>query len=112
MNQKKEKMSKIDLGSRIDVTSRLSRTQSRKAISEIFNANPNFIAFSKHGLAQMKKRDLTTVDVVNVLNVGKILVDPELENGSWRYRVETKKITVIIAFRKPNHLVVVTAWRN
>lgn len=105
-------MSKIDLESRVDVTSRLGKAQARKALSEIFNADPNFISFSKHGLKQMNKRSLTTVDVINVLKAGMIMDDPELENGSWRYRVQTQKITVVIAFRRPNHVTVVTAWRN
>lgn len=105
-------MKKIDLKSSIDVESRLSKGQARKLVSEIFNADPNFISFSKHGKAQTRKRNLTSLDVINVLKVGKILKDPEEENKSWRYRVETSKITVIVAFRKPNYLVVITAWRN
>ena len=105
-------MKKIDLASRIDVTSRLKKEQARKVLSEIFNTDANLVSYSKHGRKQMKERDLTTVDVVNILKVGKILGEPEEVHGTWRYRVETPKITVVIAFRKPNHVVVVTAWRN
>ena len=57
----------IDVGSRVDVTSILNKGQARKVLAEIFNADPNFISFSKHGLAQMKKRNLKTGDVLNVL---------------------------------------------
>lgn len=60
----------------------------------------------------MKKRDLKTGDVINVLHKGQIYGDPEFENGSWRYRIQTNNITIVIAFRKPNHVVVVSAWRN
>jgi hypothetical protein len=53
---------------------------------------------------------LTMVDVTNVLRGG--VVDPaEFENGSWRYRVRTARIAVIVAFRSETELRVVTAWR-
>ena len=98
--------------SRIDVTSRLDKEQARKVLSEILNMTPNFILFSKHGRVQMKERNLTSVDVLNVLRGGKIIDAPEFENGSWRYRVETNRITVVIAFRRPNCVTIVTVWRN
>jgi hypothetical protein len=58
----------------------------------------------------MAKDHLDAVDVDNVLRGG--VVEPgEYENGSWRYRVRTDRITVVIAFRSGSELVVVTAWR-
>ncbi|MCK5884862.1 MAG: DUF4258 domain-containing protein [Bacteriovoracaceae bacterium] len=105
-------MKQIDLESRVDVTSRLSKGQARKALSEIFNHDPNLVGFTKHSRNQMKERELATTDVLNVLKAGKMLENPEFENGSWRYKVQTAKITVVVAFRRPNHIVVVTAWRN
>lgn len=69
------------------------------------------VSFSKHALEEMAKDDLTTVDCVNVLRGG--VVEPgELERGSWRYRVSTGRICVVIAFRSEEELVVVTAWRT
>ena len=38
--------------------------------------------------------------------------EPEWENGSWRYQVETLKIRVVIAFRDERTLIVVTAMRR
>lgn len=102
----------IDLSSRIDVTSRMGNGQARKVLSEILNNNPNFISYLTHCKDQMKARRLIAGDVFNVLSVGKIIDEPEFVNGSWRYRVQTKNITVVIAFRKPNHVAVVTTWRN
>lgn len=70
------------------------------------------IVFTKHALKEMQDDDLSSVDVVNVLRGG--VVDPgEHENGSWRYRVRTSRIVVVVAFRleKVNEVVVVTAWR-
>lgn len=102
----------IDLKSYIDVTSRLSAGQARKVLAEIFNHNPNLISFTHHAREQMKVRDLMSGDVLNVLKAGKIVSEPEYENGSFRYRVQTKKNTVVVAFKKPNHVVVITAWRD
>jgi hypothetical protein len=101
----------FDLKSLIDVTSRLSPGQARKIISAILNNNSNLISFTKHAREQMFDRNLKTGDVLNVLKAGKIWQDPELVNESFRYRVCTLKITVVIAFRKPNNIVVITAWR-
>lgn len=102
----------VDLRSKIDVTSSLSPVQARKILAEIFNENPNFISFTKHAFEQMDEDDLKMGDILNVIKAGKIHDDPEFENGSYRYRVQTAKITVVIAFRKPNHVVVITTWRK
>jgi hypothetical protein len=67
----------------------------------------------------MDKDGLSDVDVVNVLR-GGVVRPAEFENGSWRYRVETQRITVVVAFdpdpdeaetEDEIELVVVTAWR-
>jgi len=102
----------VDLKSVIDVTSRLSNTRARKLLAEIFNVNPNFISYTKHAFEQMSEDDLKTGDILNVLKAGKIYNDPEFENGSYRYRVETRNIVVVIAFRKRNYVVVITTWRK
>jgi hypothetical protein len=102
----------IDLRSIIDVTSILTCGQARKILSKIFNQNRNFMTFSKHALEEMEKDNLKTGDILNVLKAGKIFDAPEFENGSYRYRVQTQKIMVVIAFRKTNHVVIVTAWRK
>lgn len=49
-------------------------------------------------------------DIVNVLRGG--VVEPaELTNGSWRYRVRTAKIFVVVCFVSADSMCVVTAWR-
>ena len=102
----------IDLTLSIDVTSMMGPWQARKVLAEIFNHSPNLVSFTKHAREQMRERDLKSGDVLNVLKAGKILSAPEFENGSFRYRVQTNKMTVVLAFKKPNHVVVVTAWRD
>lgn len=68
------------------------------------------VSFSDHALREMKKDDLQTVDCANVLRAG--VVEPaEFENGTWRYRVRTSRIMVVVAFRSERYVRVVTAWR-
>ena len=38
--------------------------------------------------------------------------DAEMQKGTWRYRVETNKVIVVIAFRASNYIRIVTAWRK
>lgn len=102
----------IDKKSIIDIISRLEKAQARKLLAEFFNSNPNNVSFTKHALEQMQKRDLMSGDILNVLRAGNIHNDPEFENGSWRYQIETRKITVVFAFNSPNKIRIITAWRN
>lgn len=67
--------------------------------------------YSKHAKDEMLADDLTTVDCENVLRGGVVRAG-EYEHGTWRCRVETSKITVVIAFRSERELVFVTAWRS
>ena len=69
------------------------------------------VAYSRHARAELAKDNMTTVDAVNVLRGG--VVEPaELENGSWRYRVRTARMYVVVAFRSEEEMVIVTAWRT
>ncbi len=86
----------------------LSPPEARRLIREIIENGS--ASFSKHAEEEMAKDNLTMVDVTNGLRGG--VVDPgEFENGSWRYRVRTARIAVIVAFRSETELRVVTAWR-
>lgn len=67
--------------------------------------------FASHAEQRMQERNLSSVDVVNVLRAG-VVAPAEHENGSWRYRVRTPRIEVVIAFRSSTSLVVVSAWRT
>lgn len=64
-----------------------------------------------HAEMRMKERGITTVDCINVLR-GGVSEEGEYENGSWRYRVRTAKICVVVRFESENLLEVVTAWRE
>ena len=80
----------------------------KKLISEILRTG-RFI-YSRHAKDELVADDLTTVDCENVLR-GGVVRPGELEHGTWRYRVETSRITVVVAFRSQHELVIVTAWR-
>jgi hypothetical protein len=69
------------------------------------------LGFSGHARVEMANDDLTEVDVVNVLRGGKPHPG-EFENGSWRYKVSTSRIEVVVTFRSVTWAVVVTAWRR
>lgn len=95
-------------------TKRLSRTEARKKVTEVVNRYPSHIRYSKHALEELQNDNLTTSDVLNIIKSSdaKILKEPDFEKGSYRYRLETKRITVVVAFDSPTSFVVVTAWRN
>jgi len=96
--------------SRVDIDNKLARDQVRKLIGPILREGR--FSISKHAREQMAKRNLIDNDVINVLRCGNIHDEGELEKGSWRYRVETGRMIVVVAFRSTEALVVVSAWRK
>lgn len=69
------------------------------------------VRFSEHAMLRAEERRLNEVDCVNVLRAGS--VEPaRLEKGTWRYQIATQRVTLVIAFRSENTLVVVSAWRK
>lgn len=64
-----------------------------------------------HAEERMRERNISTVDCINVLR-GGVTEEGEYENGSWRYRVHTAKMCVVIRFESEMLLEVVTAWRE
>jgi hypothetical protein len=86
----------------------LAPDAAKQLIREILRAG-RFI-YSKHAKEELLVDRLTTVDCENVLR-GGVVRPGEFEHGSWRYRVETSQITVVVVFRSEHELVVVTAWR-
>jgi hypothetical protein len=70
------------------------------------------IAWTRHVEGEMAADGLTSVDCVNVLRAGAVREPADLERGTWRYRVHTNRICVVVAFRSESELVVVTTWRK
>ena len=69
------------------------------------------VALTRHAREEMEKDDLIVEDVQNVLRGGQITEPAEEVRGTWRYRVRTNRIFVVVAFRSESELVVVTVWR-
>ena len=80
----------------------------KKLIKEILKSGT--VSFTKHAYEEMAKDELTTVDCTNVLR-GGVVEPPEWIDGTWRYRVRTARMCVVIAFRSETYLTVITAWR-
>ena len=86
----------------------LNPSDARRLIRDIIENGD--VAFSGHAQDELDKDDLTTTDVLNMLRGG--IVEPaEFESGSWRYRVRTARMCVVVAFRSETELRIVTAWR-
>ena len=90
----------------------LSPTLAVDLVRYIYNCGE--VAYFDHLHQQLQKRDMTVVDVDNVLRAGRVLPDfpPEQEHGFWRYRIQTQQMAVIVQFESPTVLWVVTAWRK
>lgn len=86
----------------------LSPAEAKQRIRSIL-ASGDF-SVTAHAREEMDADELSVADCVNVLR-GGVVRPAEWEHGTWRYRVETSRITVVIAFRSENYFVVVTAWR-
>lgn len=86
----------------------LGQSDAKRLIQEIVSNGS--VTMSGHAQQEMRKDDLAATDVLNLLRGG--VVEPaEFENGSWRYRVRTARMCVVVAFRSETELRVVTAWR-
>lgn len=89
----------------------LKPTNAKKLILAILDDHELVIPTGSHADQEMANDNLIVGDVINVLRGG--VVEPgELEKGTWRYRVRTTKITVVVCFRSETELRVVTCWRN
>lgn len=103
----------IDRKHKLDVTSRLDPNQARKWLAEVLNLYGVKVAsLSTHCQQEMLNDHLIPEDVFQVLRDGNIYNFPEFENGSYRYRVETQKIVVVIIFKEPNIVRCITTWRK
>lgn len=87
-----------------------NRQEAKKLIQQILKEG--ITLFSRHAEEELKKDELSVVDATNVLRAGTITEEPELEKGSWRYRVRTERMVVVVAFVSETKLKVVTAWRT
>lgn len=69
------------------------------------------VVYTDHAYERMEEWAIAEVDVKNVIR-GGVPEGSDFEKGSWRYRIRTPKITVVVAFRSREQVVIVTTWRN
>ncbi len=87
----------------------MTKHEARKLVREILVNGVVF--FSGHARKRMAERKISEADVRNILRGG--WVEPgEWENGSWRYRVCTQRMEVVVTFAAETKLVVVTVVRR
>ncbi len=93
-----------------DPTKRLGTLEARKLLTWILPRGS--VVFSGHARREMDDDDLNEPDVVNILRAGMIADPPDLERGTWRYRVETDRMCAVVSFNDRSEVVVVTVWRK
>lgn len=75
----------------------LDRNEAKKLILKLLTEGNT--SLSRHAEKELAKDELTTLDATNVLRAGKITEPPELERDTWRYRVHTDRMVVVV----PSH---------
>lgn len=89
----------------------LPEEQARKLAVQILREGST--VFTKHCRQAMEDDALLETDIVNTIAGGLITEPGEVSlRGGWRYRVRTRRITVVIEFRSDEEMVVVTTWRE
>lgn len=89
-----------------------NRNEAKKRIQAIFLRPDRVITLTRHAEEELAKDELTTVHAEKALRSGQILEEPELVNGTWRYRVHTAQLVVVVAFLSESRLRIITAWRK
>ena len=87
-----------------------SRNEAKKLIQAILKTGT--ITPTSHARRELANDDMSTVDAMNVLRAGRITEEAEWENESWRYRVHTERMVVVVAFVSEEELRIITAWRK
>ena len=86
-----------------------SKHEAKKLLRKILTGG--FVTYSRpHAIERLEERNLSMLDCENVLRAG-VVDEAEYENGSWRHKVRTNKIAVIIEFLSKEEILIVTAWR-
>lgn len=88
----------------------LKPSEARRLIQQILKHGD--VTYSQpHAIERLQARAMDTGDCINILRGGTVR-EGEYENGSWRYRVETPRMVVVVTFIDENELMIVTAWRE
>ena len=103
-----DNISCIDYATVVDEGLHIDAAKARRLLQQIVESG--VLRYSIHTRDQMIARRITVQDVENTLRAG--LVEPsEFEHGSWRHRVKTNTICVVVTLLSEQEAVVVTTWR-
>lgn len=86
----------------------INPTEAKRLLLDVLESG--VMRVSGHARRELANDSMTLQDVENILRGGTV-EPPEWENSSWRYRVRTSRMVVVVAFESETELVVVTAWR-
>ncbi len=92
---------------------KLNTAEVIKRISQLAASDFNFV-IGEYAKKRMTQRNLVLIDLVNVLlSASKYVYPGEEKDGSYRYKVETNKIGVVVSFNDlGTKIVIVTCWRK
>lgn len=94
----------------IDVQQPIPAVQAQKLLSAIFPSGT--VIFSSHARDEMREDNITDQDALNVMRAGRIHAPAEYLDASWRYRVHTELLFVVVPFDSITSVIVVTGWRK
>lgn len=92
---------------------RVLKNEARKQIAKIIKTHPDHLIFSGHALRELQNDLLTTADAFNVLQSphARIHSEGEFEHGSYRYRLKTTHLVVVVSFwNDGDGINIITAW--
>ncbi len=89
----------------------LARYEALKLARKILNEGS--VVFTSHGAGRADERNLSAVDIKNVIERGVVNNEAEQSaDGRWAYKIETQKMAVIVGFEDENEMKIVSAWRK
>jgi hypothetical protein len=109
--QKGFEAARLDLGSSDDLKAhRLDKNEAKKLVAMILRSGDT--SFTQHSREELQNDGLDAGDAMNTLRCGKIVRQPELILGAYRYVVETGRMAVAVEIHSRTSQKVITAWRK
>jgi hypothetical protein len=88
--------------------------EARKLIIRFIKDSPGNVVISEHAENAAKDDNMNNGHIWNVLSSSssRILFEAEFEKGSYRYRLQTSKMVVVVCFSQMGDImIVVSCWR-
>lgn len=82
----------------------------RTLLTSILVSDDGIVHFSAHARTRMDERGVDELDVFEVLSRGRVPTKnhAQFEDGSWRYQVRRRDLTVVISFDDTTTTIIVT----